>query len=220
MGEDFIEAIFVFVAGFLQLRIVAVGEVLAEEEYAVGGEGLEEAGDEESDAPCREFRGAGADDEVEDEGHDELGGTAAEVAPAAGDTVGRSDDLRGEEGAHPELGGDEGGEGEAGEEAEEEEGGRGGGEGGAENGGGGGEDEGGGGQAGAEEVAGGPHSDSGEDGAGDGGDAGVADVGGGEVEVVADDGEERRRGEGGDEASEEGDPREVECAHVRRRGGE
>jgi hypothetical protein len=51
----------------------------------------------------------------------------------------------------------------------------------------------------------------------DGGDGGVADVGLVEVEVVADDGDERGRGERGQEAGEEGDPREVERAHVRRR---
>lgn len=45
----------------------------------------------------------------------------------------------------------------------------------------------------------------------------MADVGFGKVEVVADDGDERGRGEGGQEASEEGDPRQMESAHVRRR---
>lgn len=50
----------------------------------------------------------------------------------------------------------------------------------------------------------------------DGGDGSVADVGFGKVEIIADDGNEWRRGERRQEAGEEGDPGEVEGAHVRR----
>lgn len=46
-------------------------------------------------------------------------------------------------------------------------------------------------------------------------DAGGADIGVGEVEVVADDGDERRDGEGREETGEEGEPCQVEGSHVR-----
>lgn len=59
------------------------------------------------------------------------------------------------------------------------------------------------------------HGEAGEDGAQEGSDAGCADFGVGEVEVVADDGDERRDGEGGEEAGEEGEPCQVEGSHVR-----
>ena len=54
------------------------------------------------------------------------------------------------------------------------------------------------------------HDDAGEDCAGDRGDGGAGDVGLGEVDVVADDGDERRRGKGGQEGHEEADPVELE----------
>lgn len=43
----------------------------------------------------------------------------------------------------------------------------------------------------------------------------MANVGLGEVEIVPDDGNERRRSERGEEASEEGDPRQMKRQHVR-----
>lgn len=52
--------------------------------------------------------------------HDELGQTGADVGPTGGDAVGEADDGRGEHGGHPELVGDEVGEGEAEEEARED----------------------------------------------------------------------------------------------------
>lgn len=146
--------------------------------------------------------------------HDDLSCTAAEVSPPGRDGVGGANNCCGEHGAHPELGGDEGGQREADEEADDEEAG-----GGVDNGETvnrrrNEEEEGGGGEPGPEHVAGGTHHNSGEDGAGDGGYSGVADFGGREVEVVADDGEEGRGCEGGDETAEVGNPGDVECPHV------
>jgi hypothetical protein len=71
-----------------------------------------------------------------------------------------------------------------------------------------------------DEVADGSHGEAREDGTGDGGHAAVADVGPGEAEVVSDDWDERRCREGGHHAGEEGDPGEVEGAHVRVGEGE
>ena len=170
--------------------------------------------DEVGDAPCDEGCRATLLDGVEDERHDELCGTTAHVSPPSREPIDGADDLAIEHGAHPVLARHERREGEADEEADgdvprgiidERH---------AEDGGRGEHDEEGAAVARAEEVAYGAHDEPGEDGPGHGRHPGVADVGLGEVEVVADDGHEGRRGEGGDEAREEGDPREVECAHV------
>lgn len=75
-----------------------------------------------------------------DERHEQLRRGGAEIGPAGGDGIGEGDDREGEHGTHPVLVGHEGGEGEAGEEAEEEEGGWRGGGGGEEEDGGCGED--------------------------------------------------------------------------------
>lgn len=212
--EDAGEFVLGLVAGLLEPVEVPVRRVLAEDQDGEGGERLKQSRDEERDPPSGEFDGSEVTYEGEHERHDHLGRATAEVAPATGDAVGGADNGGGEHGAHPELSGDESGEGEAGEEPDEEERDGAVGHGGEVDGGGGDEDEGGGGEARAKEVAGGAHGETGEDGAGDGGDAGIADVGGGEVEVVANDGEERRSSEGRDEAGEEGDPRQVEGSHV------
>lgn len=199
---------------------IAVGEVLAEDEDEEADTDVHEPRDEEGEAPGSEGGGAGLADDVVDEGHDELGGPAAHVAPPGGGAVGEADDLAVEHGGHPVLAWDEGGEGEADEEAHGDVAGGVGDEGHAEDGGGGEHDEEDAPVAGAEHVTDGAHDETGEDGAGDGGDASVADVGLGEVEVVADDGDEGGGGEGGDEAGEEGEPGEVEGEHVRLGQGE
>ncbi|GER33509.1 brefeldin A-inhibited guanine nucleotide-exchange protein [Striga asiatica] len=66
----------------------------------------------------------------------------------------------------------------------------------------------------AREVAREAHDEAREDAPRDGGHAGRAHVRAGEAEVVADDGDERGRGERGDEAGAEGEPGEVEGTHV------
>ncbi|PON44872.1 hypothetical protein PanWU01x14_263530 [Parasponia andersonii] len=193
---------------------VSIRGVLAEKQDSECGQSLKQSRDEESYSPGSELGSSEVSDEGEDQWHDQLGGSAAEIPPPTGESVGAADDRGGKHGAHPELGRDERGQREAGEETDEEEGGGGVGHGGEVDRRRREEDERGRGQAGSEEVAGRPHCDTGEDRARNGGDPGIADVGGGEVEVVSDDREQRRRGEGGDEAREEGDPGEVEGSHV------
>lgn len=70
---------------------------------------------------------------------------------------------------------------------------------------------------GPKKVTRGSHDYPGKHGTGNRRDAGVTDVRGGEVEVVADDREQRRGSERREEAAEEGEPGEVERPHVRRR---
>jgi hypothetical protein len=55
-----------------------------------------------------------------------------------------------------------------------------------------------------------------EDGDGDGGDVDVGDLRHGEAELAFDDRHQRRAGEPGEEADEEGHPGQVEGAHLRR----
>ena len=214
------EAVLGLLAALQQVAEVAVRQVLPQDHDGQGGGGLHDAGDEEGDAPGGELGAADGLDHVEHQRHDQLRGAAAEVAPAGGDSVGDAHLRRVEHGAHPELARHEARQGEPREEPHQEEG-----EGRVDAGGevdgrSGDENERRRRQTGAHQVAGAAHHQPGEDGAGDGGYPGVADVGGGEVQVVADDGEKRRRGEGGHEAGEEGKPGQVESAHVRRREGE
>ncbi|XP_022970245.1 circumsporozoite protein-like [Cucurbita maxima] len=175
---------------------------------------MKPARDEEGNPPGSEGSSAGSLDDIVEQGHDELGGSSAHVAPPGGGAIDEADDLAVEHGAHPVLAGDEGGEGEADHEADGDVAGGIGDEGHAEDGGGGEHDEKGAAVARAEKVADGAHDKTREDAAGDGGDAGVANVDFGEVEVITDDGDKRGGGEGGDEASEEGNPRKVEGSHV------
>lgn len=154
-------------------------------------------------------------DESINEGHDQLGDAGSHVGPAGREAVGEADDAAGEHAAHPELVGDEVGERKASEEAEGNEGVRGGDEGGGEDDGGGDEGEGGDGDARAHKVADGAHGNAGEDGAEEGGRAGSAGVRVRKIEVVLDDGEEGRDGEGGEEVGEEREPCKVEGEHVR-----
>ena len=89
----------------------------AEEEHGDGGGGDEDEGHDEGDAPGDVRRQALVQDQaVEDGGHEEVGDAAAGVAEAAGERVGRADDVLIEEARRPYLAGYEG----AAEDADEE----------------------------------------------------------------------------------------------------
>lgn len=220
MSYHFPNLIFLLLSRFVHCPIISIRQILTEQENGEGREGLKETRDEESDPPSRELSGSHLPDHREHERHDQLRRASSEVSPPGGDTISRAHDRSGEHRAHPELRRDKSREREPREEPDHDkpyrrldprrE----------VHGGSGGECQRGGGEARAEEVAGRAHDETSEDGAGHGGDTGVSDVGGGEVEVLADDREERRSREGGDEAAEELEPREVESSHVRLSDGE
>ncbi|KAI8021984.1 hypothetical protein LOK49_LG03G00274 [Camellia lanceoleosa] len=87
------------------------------------GLGKAEAVVEESkcNSPCSESDSTHVEDDRGYVRHDDLSCTAAEVSPPGRDGVGCANNCCGEHGAHPELGGDEGGQREADEEADDEE---------------------------------------------------------------------------------------------------
>jgi hypothetical protein len=153
-------------------------------------------------------------DEFVHKGHDELRSTTAKVAPTSGSAVDEAHDFAVEEGAHPELARDKRGKREADEETDDDEAVDGGDSGHGENSRRGQHDDECAGVAWSDEVAERTHEKTRSDRAGDGSHGSVGDVFGRHVEVVADDGNERRRCECRHEASEEGDPGKMECAHV------
>ena len=199
-----------------ELFEVAFGGVLGE--AVVGDAGEEEggAGDDHRDAPAQRFVGDEEEDGGHDERHDELGDAAAEVAPAGGGGVGRADDVGGEHDRGVVLGDHEGCADHADQQAEDEEclvvlreadqhhGDC------AE------QQQGGVGAARSGAVQHPADRDAGDDGDGDGGDHGGEQLLGAEPEVFAHGGQQRRDAEPAEEAEEEGEPGEVEGAHVRR----
>lgn len=175
---------------------------------------VEPARDEECNPPGSERGCTCSLYDLVDDRHQQLRGSSAHVSPASGRAVGQPDDFAVEHGAHPVLARHKRGEREPDHEPHGNVTPGGGHEGHAEHGGSREHDQERAAVPGTQQVADRAHDEPGQNAAGNRGHSGVPDVALGEVEVVADDGYQRGGGEGGDEASEEGDPGEVESPHV------
>lgn len=97
---------------------IPIRQVLAESEDQDPHDHMKPTRDEEGDPPGAEGRRASSPDQLVDQGHDQLGRSAAHVAPAGSSAVDKADDLAVEHGAHPVLARDKGGKGEANHEAD------------------------------------------------------------------------------------------------------
>ena len=202
-------------AVLLEVLVVALGGVVGDEVDGDAGAEADEGGDDGDGPPGHLGGHAGLEEGEEDGAHDELGDAAAEVAPAADEGVGGTDDLLGEHAGGPVLAHDEGAADEADEETENNQAGGGVDEAGAGRGDGAAAQDHGEEDAGAVLVAQRAEDEAHADGASDGNHRRGPDLLLGDAEVGTDLGKEGGDGEPDEEGDEEAPPRAVEGAHVR-----
>lgn len=170
----------------------------------------------ERQAPCAEAcRSKIIVNQVVQQWHDQLGDTATQISPSSSGAIRQAHNFAVEHGAHPKLAGDKSRQGETNEEAHQDEAVDCGNQRHAEHSRSCNHDEHCAAIARADEIANGTHQQPRDDGAGYRCDSGVGNVSLRQVEVVSDDGHQWRRSEGGKETNHEGNPRKMECPHVR-----